>query len=124
MRPAQLRLQEARVDSPDTALTSGTFSSPLNNDALTLHNYHLGGTAFIEDVGRSAAALRHHAPCAVIELALPGGSLMALATARIPESIVLGARPRAVDHTPAGIEIVPIYKKENVSCSKKYQLSQ
>jgi hypothetical protein len=36
----------------DTALTSGAFSSQSNNDGLTLRNYHLGGTAFIEEVGR------------------------------------------------------------------------
>jgi hypothetical protein len=36
----------------DTALTSGAFSRQSNNDGLTLHNYHLGGTAFIEEVGR------------------------------------------------------------------------
>jgi hypothetical protein len=36
----------------DTALTSGAFSLQSNNDGLTLHNYHLGGTAFIEEVGR------------------------------------------------------------------------
>jgi hypothetical protein len=36
----------------DTALTSGAFSSASNNEGLTLHNYHLGGTAFIEEVGR------------------------------------------------------------------------
>jgi Outer membrane protein beta-barrel domain len=35
----------------DTALTSGAFSLPSNNVGLTLHNYHLGGTAFIEEVG-------------------------------------------------------------------------
>jgi hypothetical protein len=34
------------------------------------------------------------------------------------ESIVLGARWRAVDHTSAGIEIVPIHKKENVVFQK------
>jgi hypothetical protein len=36
----------------DTALTSEAFSSRLNSDGLTLHNYHLGGTAFIEELGR------------------------------------------------------------------------
>jgi hypothetical protein len=35
-----------------TALTSGAFSSQTNNIGLTLHNYQLGGTAFIEEVGR------------------------------------------------------------------------
>jgi hypothetical protein len=36
----------------DTALTAGAFSAQSNNVGLTLHNYHLGGTAFIEEVGR------------------------------------------------------------------------
>jgi hypothetical protein len=35
----------------DTALTSGDFSSQAGK-GLTLHNYHLGGTAFIDEVGR------------------------------------------------------------------------
>jgi hypothetical protein len=34
-----------------TALTSGAFSSQANNIGLTLHNYHIGGTNFIEGVG-------------------------------------------------------------------------
>jgi len=36
----------------NTALTSGAFSPQVNNFGLTLHNYHLGGTYFIEEVGR------------------------------------------------------------------------
>jgi hypothetical protein len=35
-----------------TALTSGAFSSTVNNIPLTLYNYQLGGTYFIEQVGR------------------------------------------------------------------------
>jgi hypothetical protein len=35
-----------------TALTSGAFSSQANNIGLTLYNYQIGGTAFIEEVGR------------------------------------------------------------------------
>jgi hypothetical protein len=35
-----------------TALTSGVFSPRTNNIGLTLHNYHIGGTNFIEEVGR------------------------------------------------------------------------
>ncbi len=46
------RQLELFYSQQDTALTSGAFSSPSNHDGLTLHNYHLGGTAFIEDVGR------------------------------------------------------------------------
>ena len=36
----------------NTALTSGAFSSKTNNIGLTLYNYQLGGTNFIEGVGR------------------------------------------------------------------------
>ncbi len=36
----------------NTALTSGAFSSQANNIGLTLHNYQIGGTNFIEEVGR------------------------------------------------------------------------
>ncbi len=36
----------------NTALTSGAFSPQVNNFALTLHNYHIGGTYFIEEVGK------------------------------------------------------------------------
>jgi hypothetical protein len=35
-----------------TALASGAFSSQATNSGLTLHNYHIGGTNFIEEVGR------------------------------------------------------------------------
>jgi hypothetical protein len=35
----------------NTALTSGAFSAQVNNMGLTLHNYHVGGTYFIEEVG-------------------------------------------------------------------------
>ena len=36
----------------NTALTSGAFSSRTNNIGLTLHNYQIGGTNFIEEMGR------------------------------------------------------------------------
>jgi len=36
----------------NTALTSGAFSSKANNIGLTLYNYQIGGTDFIEEVGR------------------------------------------------------------------------
>jgi hypothetical protein len=36
----------------NTALTSGAFSSKTNNSGLTLYNYQLGGTNFIEEAGR------------------------------------------------------------------------
>ena len=36
----------------NTALTSGAFSSQANNIGLIFHNYQIGGTAFIEEVGR------------------------------------------------------------------------
>jgi hypothetical protein len=35
-----------------SALTSGAFSSRANNIGLTLYNYQIGGTNFIEEVGR------------------------------------------------------------------------
>jgi hypothetical protein len=35
-----------------SALTSGAFSSKANNIGLTLYNYQIGGTDFIEEVGR------------------------------------------------------------------------
>ena len=35
-----------------TALTSGAFSSRANNIGLTLYNYQIGGTNFIDEVGR------------------------------------------------------------------------
>jgi Outer membrane protein beta-barrel domain len=46
------RQLELFYSQQDTALTSGAFSSQANNAGLTLRNYHLGGTAFIEQVGR------------------------------------------------------------------------
>ena len=36
----------------NTSVTSNAFSPQANNIGLTLNNYHLGGTAFIEGVGR------------------------------------------------------------------------
>ncbi len=36
----------------NTALTSGAFSSQANNIGLTLYNYQIGGTNFIEEMGR------------------------------------------------------------------------
>jgi hypothetical protein len=36
----------------NTALTSGAFSSQAKNFGLTLNNYHVGGTVFIEEMGR------------------------------------------------------------------------
>lgn len=36
----------------NTALTSGAFSPQVNNIDLTLHNYHVGGTYFIDHVGQ------------------------------------------------------------------------
>jgi hypothetical protein len=36
----------------NTSVTSNAFSPQANNVGLTLNNYHLGGTAFIEGVGR------------------------------------------------------------------------
>lgn len=38
----------------NTALSGGTFSSQGNNTGLTLYNYHIGGTAFFDQVGRGA----------------------------------------------------------------------
>jgi hypothetical protein len=35
----------------DTALTSGASSSQSGNARLTLRNYHIGGTAFIDEIG-------------------------------------------------------------------------
>jgi hypothetical protein len=36
----------------NTALTSGAFSSQAKNFGLTLFNYQIGGTVFIEEMGR------------------------------------------------------------------------
>lgn len=35
-----------------TALTSGAFSPQANNVGLTLHNYQIGGTNYIDEIGR------------------------------------------------------------------------
>jgi hypothetical protein len=48
-RNTQIELFYSRQN---TALTSGAFSSRTNNIGLTLHNYQIGGTNFIEEVGR------------------------------------------------------------------------
>ena len=48
-RNTQIELFYSRQN---TALSSGAFSSQLNNTGLTLQNYHIGGTAFYEQVGR------------------------------------------------------------------------
>jgi Outer membrane protein beta-barrel domain len=45
------RQLELFYSQQDTALTSGAFSLRADDTGLTLHNYHLGGTAFIEEVG-------------------------------------------------------------------------
>lgn len=45
------RQVELFYSQQDTALTSGAFSSRLGNVGLTLHNYHIGGTAFIDETG-------------------------------------------------------------------------
>jgi hypothetical protein len=47
----QSRQVEFFYSQQDTALTSGSFSSQTGNVGLTLHNYHIGGTAFIEEIG-------------------------------------------------------------------------
>lgn len=43
---------ELFLSRQNTALTSGLFSSQANNVGLTLYNYQIGGTNFIEEVGR------------------------------------------------------------------------
>jgi hypothetical protein len=43
---------ELFLSRQNTALTSGLFSSQANNMGLTLYNYQIGGTNFIEEVGR------------------------------------------------------------------------
>ena len=50
----QARQIELFYSQQDTALTSGAFSLQAGNTGLTLRNYHLGGTAFIDEVGRGA----------------------------------------------------------------------
>ena len=44
------RQVEVFYSQQNTALTSGAFSSTRND--LTLRNYHVGGTAFIDEIGR------------------------------------------------------------------------
>lgn len=51
------RQLELFYSQQDTALTSGAFSPQAGNTGLTLRNYHLGGTAFIEEVGRGPYVL-------------------------------------------------------------------
>jgi hypothetical protein len=46
------RQVELFYSQQNTALIAGAFSSQANNAGLTLYNYHIGGTAFIEEVGR------------------------------------------------------------------------
>ena len=48
------RQVEIFYSQQDTALTSGTFSSQSGNAGLTLRNYHVGGTAFIDEIGSGA----------------------------------------------------------------------
>ena len=43
---------EVFYSQQNSALASGAFSSKANNIGLTLYNYQLGGTDFIEEVGR------------------------------------------------------------------------
>jgi Outer membrane protein beta-barrel domain len=43
---------EVFLSRQNTALTSGAFSPKANNVGLTFNNYHIGGTAFIEEAGR------------------------------------------------------------------------
>ena len=45
------RQVEIFYSQQDTALTSGAFSSQSGNAGLTLRNYHVGGTAFIDEIG-------------------------------------------------------------------------
>jgi hypothetical protein len=45
------RQVELFYSQQDTGLTSGAFSSPSGNAQLTLRNYHIGGTAFIDEIG-------------------------------------------------------------------------
>jgi Outer membrane protein beta-barrel domain len=46
------RQVELFYSQQDTALTSGAFLSQSGNAQLTLHNFHVGGTAFIDEIGR------------------------------------------------------------------------
>jgi hypothetical protein len=45
------RQVELFYSQQDTALTSGAFSPQSGNKGLTLHNYHIGGTLFIDEIG-------------------------------------------------------------------------
>ena len=45
------RQVELFYSQQDTAPTSGAFSSQSGNVRLTLHSYHIGGTAFIDEIG-------------------------------------------------------------------------
>jgi hypothetical protein len=45
------RQVELFYSQQDTALTSSAFSSQSGNVGLTLRNYHVGGTAFIDEIG-------------------------------------------------------------------------
>jgi hypothetical protein len=48
------RQLEVFYSQQDTALTSGTFPSQSGRVGLTLRNYHIGGTAFIDEIGSGA----------------------------------------------------------------------
>lgn len=45
------RQVELFYSQQDAALSSGAFTPQLGNVELTLHNYHFGGTAFIDEIG-------------------------------------------------------------------------
>jgi Outer membrane protein beta-barrel domain len=48
---------EVFYSQQNSALASGAFSSKANNIGLTLYNYQIGGTDFIEEVGRGLYVL-------------------------------------------------------------------
>jgi Outer membrane protein beta-barrel domain len=48
------RQVEVFYSQQDTALTSGAFPSQSGRVGLTLRNYHVGGTAFIDEIGSGA----------------------------------------------------------------------
>ncbi|HLZ97993.1 MAG TPA: outer membrane beta-barrel protein [Steroidobacteraceae bacterium] len=48
---------EVFYSQQNSALASGAFSPKANNIGLTLYNYQIGGTAFIEEVGRGLYAV-------------------------------------------------------------------
>jgi outer membrane protein with beta-barrel domain len=48
---------EVFYSQQNSALASGVFSSRANNIGLTLYNYQIGGTAFIEEVGHGLYAV-------------------------------------------------------------------